>query len=262
MPTKSNGRLLFAMIFVLVSTLASCATTNHDTATGWNELKELYQVKGKQGFVQSRTVGFGPYHSSTIQFNPHRTKHQWEIIPVRSVGMGLREISFKMAGNWGTTAEVYCVNGVPFRRFASSRKRPVFYDLMKPVVNDPYKGEIFGVEIIKGGEEHCWKMMIASNLVLNKNKRIAGYLLRDADNYYSILPVIRYAKTKESGNPWKLSGYEFKNRANQLVAEISLVNKGSVTLGHVTEAEKFLLANACAAILVNYFAQSNLQSRP
>lgn len=55
--------------------------------------------------------------------------------------------------------------------------------------------------------------------------------------------------------------YEFRNRANQTVAAVSLQDKEVVVLAHVTGEEKFLLANACAAILLKNLLVTNNYSK-
>ena len=45
-------------------------------------------------------------------------------------------------------------------------------------------------------------------------------------------------------------GYEFRNEAGEAVAAVTGMNKGMVFLAKLSNEEKFLLANACAAILL------------
>ena len=79
---------------------------------------------------------------------------------------------------------------------------------------------------------------------------VAGYMARDSDNYYTI-----YATGPEP------AGYEFRNRANQTVAAVSVQHKGVVVLAHVAGEEKFLLANACTAILLKNLLVTNSYSK-
>jgi hypothetical protein len=45
-------------------------------------------------------------------------------------------------------------------------------------------------------------------------------------------------------------GFEFRNAKGVAVAAVSLVDNGMVFMGKLEAAERFLLANACAALLL------------
>jgi len=45
-------------------------------------------------------------------------------------------------------------------------------------------------------------------------------------------------------------GFEFKNKFNETVAAVSLIDAGIVYLSNSSSAERFVLANAAAALLL------------
>ena len=45
-------------------------------------------------------------------------------------------------------------------------------------------------------------------------------------------------------------GFEFRNAQGKAVAAVSTINNGMVFLPHVDKEERFLLANACTALLL------------
>jgi hypothetical protein len=45
-------------------------------------------------------------------------------------------------------------------------------------------------------------------------------------------------------------GFEFKNREGKVLAAVSMIGNGAVYFGECSDEEKFLLANASAALLL------------
>ena len=82
-------------------------------------------------------------------------------------------------------------------------------------------------------------------------KKYIGYIAKSASEYYSIVPVSKMELNGRSGNILAGSiGYEFRDPAGNPVAAVSLIDRGMVFLGKTNSADRFLLANACAALLL------------
>jgi len=57
-------------------------------------------------------------------------------------------------------------------------------------------------------------------------------------------------KGKVGTMPFGSAGFEIRNQDEAPVAAVSLIDKGVVYLKELTDREKTLLANACAALLL------------
>ena len=96
-----------------------------------------------------------------------------------------------------------------------------------------------------------WEMMIDNQLSQSKPKEYIGYLAKSKTEYYTIVPVSRIEINGKAGNMLAGSiGFEFRNAQGKAVAAVSTINNGMVFLPHVDKEERFLLANACTALLL------------
>jgi hypothetical protein len=82
-------------------------------------------------------------------------------------------------------------------------------------------------------------------------KKYTGLLAKNKQEYYTIVPVTLIEKNGKSGNTLLGAvGFEFRNKEGKTVAAVSLIDKGMIYLGKTTPEERFLLANACTALLL------------
>jgi hypothetical protein len=95
-------------------------------------------------------------------------------------------------------------------------------------------------------------MVIDNNDAQRQRKNYTGFLALDRHTYYTIKPVysIRSKKGKSVNTILGSVGFEFRNKDGKPVAAVSLMDQGIVYLDNVSEEERFLLANACAALLL------------
>ncbi len=94
-------------------------------------------------------------------------------------------------------------------------------------------------------------MVIDNQLSQAKPKDYTGYLAKSKTEYYSIVPVTKMEIKGKPGNILAGSvGFEFRDAQGRPVAAVSFINKGMVFLGKQTAEERFLLANACTALLL------------
>lgn len=94
-------------------------------------------------------------------------------------------------------------------------------------------------------------MLIDNQAVDARSKTYTGLLSLNKDQYYSIVPVTQVEKKHgHVGSAWAVLGFEFRDPASKAVAAVSLVDNGMVFMGKVGNEERLLLANACAALLL------------
>jgi hypothetical protein len=100
-------------------------------------------------------------------------------------------------------------------------------------------------------DERPWEMVIDNQLSQARPKEYIGYLAKSKTSYYTIVPVTKLEQNGKSGNILAGSvGFEFRDMNGKAVAAVSLMNKGMVFLAKTTREERFLLANACTALLL------------
>jgi hypothetical protein len=96
-------------------------------------------------------------------------------------------------------------------------------------------------------------MLIDNYAARRYAKSYIGLLARNSNEYYTVVPVykLRNPMGEAVDLPFGGSlGFEFKNREGKILAAVSLIGNGAVYLGECSDEEKFLLANASAALLL------------
>ncbi len=233
---------------------------------GW-ESKEEYAVAGKRGLFTRERLSFGDYYTTEV-------KRSWvkgsgsrfglgtgvminndytNLISVEQVKRN-QTIRFKMSGPMNGLSEVYCVS-----KFQSSdltvgpNPNSVFnigLDIVEAIRNRP--NDKYYVQVYTAAGQKPWEMMVDNVESQLKPASYTGYLIKDAEHYYKIVPV-RHMEGKD-GKPAKilmgLIGFEFRDKNDKPMAAVSLIDKGVVYLTKIREEERFLLANACAALLM------------
>jgi hypothetical protein len=108
------------------------------------------------------------------------------------------------------------------------------------------------VNIYLANEPAPWEIMLDMQKFQLNSKKYIGYLAQAKDRYYTIHPitsVVQNGKTKAL--PFSSVGMEIRNKAGIALAAVSLLDNGKVYISSTEAKERFLLANACAAILLH-----------
>jgi hypothetical protein len=223
-----------------------------------------YKVKGRQGILIKQKLAFGEFNTSTV-------KRSWTKGGASHLGLG--------AGTPGTNdhTNIISVDYV-------NRRQTVYFNM----TNESQASEVFGasrfrskdltignpnnivdialdvlgaggrsesgyyVQIYTAAGEQPWQMLIDNQAAQAQPKKYTGLLAQGKDNYYTIVPVSKIEKKngKVMNTLAGTIGFEFRNKKGVTVAAVSLVDNGMVFIGHTDAAERFLLANACAALLL------------
>jgi hypothetical protein len=233
---------------------------------GW-ENKETYVVSGKKGIFSKEKLNFGQYYSTSV-------KRSWVKGNTSRFGLGKgnltgndytnlismdyikrkQTIQFSLADQENNHSEVYCVSRFNSKDLTiGSRPENIvnlaidIFGMAIGVTESTYYVQLYTAENVRP-----WEMIIDNIKTESKPKTYKGYLSFSKDKYYSIHPV--YKMENKDGNPVNILfgsvGYEFRDKTGKPVAAVSLLNKGVIYLQPLPSAEKFLLANACAALLM------------
>jgi len=229
--------------------------------------KEEYEVAGKRGLFTRERMSFGDYYTTEV-------KRSWVKGSNSRFGLGTnllnendytniismeyikrnQTIRFSMTGMSRQESEVYCVSRFNAQDLTVGNKPNsivnVAIDIIEAVHSQP--DSKYYVQLYLKQNERPWELLLDNVQSQLKPGSYIGYLSQSRDNYYSIVPV-RQMEGKD-GKPANMLfgaiGFEFRNKYNEPVAAVSLIDKGVVYFQNVSPEEKFLLANACAALLM------------
>lgn len=255
------------MITVLMAgviTVASCKTP--DLAIKEWESPERLDVEGRNGWTFNEKLSFGDYRTVTLKRSWTKGSGAFagwtvykpgynEVEKVIGIEYSQRKqsVKFELTDSKHQESAVFCVAKVKSANFIIG-KNPnsvlnTFGDLLE--IGDDWQNG-FWVNIYLKNSDRPWEMIIDNNDAQRQRKNYTGFLALDRNTYYTIRPV--YTLKNNKGRELKTIagsvGFEFRNRDGKAIAAVSLMDKGIVYLEKVTAEEKFLLANACAALLL------------
>jgi hypothetical protein len=229
-------------------------------------VKEEYPVQGKKGLFSKERLQFGEFYTTQV-------KRSWTKGTNSRFGLGTgnvtdydytniisldyirrqQTIKFALADAANRASEVFCVSHFSTTELVIGN-RPnsilnIGVDIVKSLLSQP--DDKYYVQIYTG-RERPWELLVDNVQAQMKPKEYVGYLSQGKDRYYTIVPV-REMEGKD-GKPAAILfgavGFEIRNREGKAVAAVSKIDKGIVYLQQLDAEEKFLLANACAALLL------------
>lgn len=251
--------------FATLIMLAGCAPGKMVVSEELKNNNDEYSVKGRNGTRIKQKVSFGEYATNSI-------KRSWTKGSSTRAGIGYYEgarqewvnlISTEYINKKQTIlfnlvdgqqqSEVYCVSKFNAQDLEIGRNPNSILNIGMDVLGIGGKSSSnYYVQIFTAsGDERPWEMVIDNQLSQARPKEYIGYLAKNKSSYYSIVPVTRLAQNGKTGNILAGSvGFEFRDMQGKAVAAVSLMNNGMVFLGKTTKEERFLLANACTALLL------------
>ena len=161
--------------------------------------------------------------------------------------------NFQLSDAAGNISDVYCITKLQSQDLNFGSNPNNLFNIMTDLLKiGGYKADnTFGVEIYMAKDEKPWQMFIDNISTQADPKNYIGFLALSCSEYYSITPVTKMEVNGKSGNTLLGSiGFEFRDAKGNAVAAVSMLDNGMVFLGKTTKEERFLLANACAALLL------------
>jgi hypothetical protein len=233
-----------------------------------DELKannDEYAVKGKNGTRIKQKISFGGYATTNIKrswtkgnssrsgIGYYETNHnEWVNIISTEYINKKQTIKFNLSdGN--NMSDAYCVSRFNAKDFEIGKNPNSLLNIGMDILGIGGKSSSnYYVQVFTSNkEERPWEMVIDNQMAQARPKEYIGYLAKSRTEYYSIVPVTKIDTKKGTGSILAGSvGYEFRNPQGQAVAAVSLMDNGMVFLGKISAEERFLLANACTALLL------------
>ncbi|MBK0403478.1 hypothetical protein I5M27_10815 [Adhaeribacter sp. BT258] len=243
-------------LLVSLALLSSCTSSVKIALneSQWPQKKE-YAVVNQKPLFKQQTLAFGDYKTQEV-------KRSWTKGTKSSSGFSMggasiyvdhltKKQTFRFKLQDGSqTSEAYCATNIKARDLVLGNAHSGFNQVLDLLSIGIETDNQFYAKIIPEANAQPWELFF-DNRAAQRSKTYAGSLLQSPDNYYTIVSINKLqGKNGPVALPFGAVGFEFRNMQGQPVAAISIIDKGIVYLNDVSPAEKFLLANACAALLL------------
>ena len=224
-----------------------------------------YKVKGRQGLLINQKLSFGDFSTSKVKRSWTKggnTRVSVSVSPVvdflypEILSLENKErnqtFGFQMKDNLQNNADVYATSEFEAEQLLVGNNPNSIVNIMRNITG---KGadqtNMFYAQIFVNDDLKPWELVL-DNVASQRNaKQYVGFFTYNQDQYYSLKPITELQTSKGPKPIWMGSvGYEICNSANQTVAAVSLMDKGLVYFAATEPAERFLLANLCATLLL------------
>jgi hypothetical protein len=254
--------IVSAIAFLLI--LANCTPGKMSVSEDLKSQHDAYKVKGRNGTRIKQKLSFAEYATTEIKRswtkgNSFRSgigyttaRQEWVNIISAEYVNKKQTIRFSLAGG-KHQSEVFCVSRFNAKDLEIGKNPNSVLNIGMDILgigsrsSSMYYVQLFASE----KDERPWEMVIDNQLSQARPKEYFGYLAKSQTEYYSIIPVTRMEINGKPGNILVGSiGFEFRDPQGRAVAAVSFIDRGMVFLGKSDAEERFLLANACTALLL------------
>lgn len=251
-----------ATLFLVACSPARMALEHED----WKQ-KEPLAVSGKRGLFTREKLQFGNYYTTSVKRSWTRgSSSRWGLgsgNPSRYDYTNLiaveytrrkQTIRFSLTDDHNNQSEVFCVSKFNATELSVGNRPNSIVNIGLDVAGflSGNSNSTYYVQIYTRENEKPWEMLIDNIQSQVRARTYTGYLGFSNEEYYSIHPVYKMeSKDGKSGNTlFGMVGFEFRDKDGKPAAAVSLLNKGTVYLQPLTPDRRFLLANACASLLM------------
>lgn len=243
-------------LLVSLAVLSSCTSSVKIALneSQWAQKKE-YAVVKQQPLFRQQTLTFGDYKTQEIKRSWIKGTKSTSGFSAGGASIYVDHLTKKQTFRFklqdgSQISEAYCATNLKARDLVLGNANSGFNQVLDLLSIGIETDNQFYAKIIPDANAQPWELFF-DNRAAQRSKAYAGSLMQSPENYYTIVPINKLqGKNGPVTMPFGAVGFEFRNRQGQPVAAISIVNKGVVYMNEVPPAEKFLLANACAALLL------------
>jgi len=219
-------------------------------------------VKGRNGFLINQKLSFGDYKTTSVKRSWTKGGTYRNGLSVGNatydniVSMEYTEkkqtVNFSLTDAANNSSEVRCVTRFDSENLVIGKNSNSLPNIILDIARGSESTNTFYALIFINGQEWPWHLLLDNNAVQAKAKTYIGKVALDNDHYYSLVPVNKMLNKKgEAKNILFGSiGLDLRNKENKSVATVSFLDKGKVFLNTTDKEEAFLLANICAALLL------------
>jgi hypothetical protein len=252
-----------AMVVMLIIT--GCTSFKMAVNEDLKPVYDEYNVKGRQGILIKQKMSFGEFFTNTVHrswtkgnssrfwlgyINP--SQQQWiNIISVEYINKK-QTIRYEL-NSGGLQSQVYCVSRFNAKDLEIGRNPNSILNIGMDILGvGGRSSSMYYVQIFTSAhDDRPWELALDNQQSQAAPGTYTGYLAKSKDEYYTIVPATKVEMKGKTGNTLMGAiGFEFRNKDGKTVAAVSLIDKGMIYLGKTTAEERFLLANACTALLL------------
>lgn len=226
---------------------------------------DQYAVKGRQGILIKQKMSFGEFVTNTVKRSWTRgssdfsglgyidpEKMKWVTLIGTEYIDRKQTIRFSL-NNDGRQSDVYCVSKFEAEDFRIGANETSIVNIALDILGTgDESSSLYYVQIYPGKQDtQPWQLVLDNQQSQARPGKYIGKLIKNEKEYYTLLPVRQLEKKGKVGNmPFGSIGFEFRNAAGKTVAAVSMLEKGMVYLGKTSPEERFILANASTALLL------------
>lgn len=247
-------RVIYTAALMLLSLQSLSKGIRLVTSEPLNATGQELAVKGRMGILIKQKLSFGDYHTVSVKRSAIQKWTGYSGYPgfiwTEHVE-GKQSIKFRLT-NGSDTSEAMAISRVDNVDLAIGNANPSNPGTVTSIfkTGTEEQSNNYSVAIWLGKNELPWELFLNNNEAHMARQSYTGYITR-GEAYYTIVPVWTIErKGKISKLPFGAAGFEIRNEEDKALAAVSLIDKGVVYLGQLGEREKFLMANICAALLL------------
>ena len=244
---------------------ASCTPMKMAVHPDLQPAYDEFSVKGRQGILIKQKMSFGEFNTGTVKrswtkgssvrngfgyIDPNRM--EWVNL-ISTEYINKRQTLRYSLHSGGLQSDVYCVSRFNAEDLTVGRRENSVVNIALDILGhggestSMFYAQVFPAE----KDQHPWQLVLDNQKSQAKPGRYVGSLYKNEKEFYTVHPVRQLeSKGKVRDMPFGSIGFEFRNPAGKTVAAVSMMDKGMVYLGKTSAEERFLLANACTAILL------------
>lgn len=253
-----------ASLFLLAVFATACSPMRLAVSEDLRDNNDAFTVKGRQGILIKQKLSFGDYHTTTVKRSwtrgsssrtgigrsgPH--PGEWENIISMEYIRKKQTVRFSLTDGV-RESDVYCVSRFQAEDLQIGKSPNSILNIAMDIAGIANRSSsLYYVQLFDGQSEAPWQLVLDNQASQASPHKYQGILAKSRDEYYTLVPATKLEHKGKTGNTLLGSvGFELRNPAGRTVAAVSLIDGGMVFLGKTTSDERFLLANACAAILL------------
>ena len=252
------------LIIAAVATLlfTNCTPTKMAVSEELNLAKDEYPVKGRQGILINQKLSFGEYKTTKVKrswtkgssskngIGVYNEKNEYINLISEEYIQRKQTINFSLSdGNF--SSDVFCASRFDSRDLSIGKSENSIWNIALDISGVGFESQnLFYVQVYVD-DKSPWQLLLDNQASQAKAKEYSGVFARSKTEFYTIRPVSKLDQNGKIRNmPFGSVGYEISDKEGTAVAAVSLLDRGMIFLGKTNPSERFLLANLCAAILL------------
>lgn len=224
----------------------------------WKETT-AFEVKGRQGILIKQKLHFGTYFTTSVvrswtkgqssfRNNGKGTGSQFRKMISTEYEERNQTMFFTFGDSAQHKADVHCVTNFRLQDINVGNTGISIPRIMGSMpASDVFYAQIYTTE-----DGAPWHLVIDNQASQDQPKTYTTRLAKSSEEFYTLSPhrLVKNNKGKVTEMTFGSAGFQIRNRRGEPVAAVCLINKGVVYLKPLPADERFLLAAACAAMLL------------